>query len=1149
MGLKVIYGRASAGKTEFCFREIEELLAKDGEKELVFIVPDQIAMSEEKAAVKRFGAVGINGIEVFNFRWYYEKLSELEPGRTREELTNVGRAMVIKRILNEKKTELEIYKLAAEKRGFISTVEKTFREFKRYDVHGETLKTLVAEGIRQGKVDEKTKDLAHLFSEYEKKIEGRYLDSDDSLNRLAEILNRKFKEEQRQKIEGKPLPFRRYWIDGFKDFTPQELKVLEAILESGYDLTVTLCTDFLTEKENIRVDDIFATAKRTFCNLEKMAGALGLKPEIVGLSDLDENCDDYGKNCRAKSEQLRFLEKEFFSEIKAPYTGESKDIEIFEAKEIWNEIDYIARKIVKLCREEGYKYNEISVVTGDLENYSRFLENVFKLYDIPIFLDEKKKIANHPLITVVTGVFSVFETNWSYESVFRLLKSGYWGMTPNEVDVLENFCLKYGIKGELLRSNNRWAMIMKQMEARKDVRENLQQIQNLRTLAVTDLDEFYGSWKGKKKGKELVAAFYSFLEDSGVLERVVSETEEFINNGDENGAALQEKTWGGLLNIFEQISEIIGDELIELSEFGELLELGFMELGAGMAPVSVDQVLVGDLDRSRHHKVKALFVMGMNEDTFPASIPKTAIINDNERKYLEEKGCRLAPDTTSAIFEKEYLVYRTFSAPEEKLFLSYPVADLSGGAKRPARAIKELRVLFKEMVFFSELTSAEAPMDLVSKPGPTLGKIFDTLSERKPLSKELSEAMNWFEKNSEWKNRGELLKSALSYTTQTEGVNGDALKIMAGGDLFSSISKLEAYGKCPFSWFVEGALRAKDREIFQLNMMDIGNFIHEILYDTITTASSMGKTIGEISDADLEAISEKIFLKKSEEGIMASKGRYKYLSSRIHRVAKRSLKMINEHFRRSQFKNYGNELEFGNNSRIGEAGIRMSDGSFLRLRGRIDRLDVFQQNSLAYCRIVDYKTGNKALSMSDVYYGLELQLLGYMNSLVKNGVEGLDKILKPAAAMYLRLDEPLLEGEKDANPEDVEKAILKRLRMSGVAINDSEIFLALDNFAESKESSMDISERKGLVSEEQMASLCSFAERKIKESGEQIKKGYIKAEPICREGEYHCIYCRYRSVCKFDEEIEGNRGRLIRKLPDGVALEKILKAEEEQKNG
>ena len=282
---------------------------------------------------------------------------------------------------------------------------------------------------------------------------------------------------------------------------------------------------------------------------------------------------------------------------------------------------------------------------------------------------------------------------------------------------------------------------------------------------------------------------------------------------------------------------------------------------------------------------------------------------------------------------------------------------------------------------------------------------------------------------------------------------------------------------------------------------------------------------------------------------MATKGRYKYLSGRIKKVAKRSLKMINEHFRRSKFVNFGNELEFGNLSSIGEAGIRLSDGSFLRLRGRIDRLDIYRKDSFAYCRIVDYKTGKKTMSMSDVYNGLELQLLGYMNSLMKNGLENVDLPIKPAASLYYRLDEPMVKGSKDSEPEDIEKIILKELRMSGLAVDEPDVYSALDEKVDSKDCSMDINAKKGLVSEEQMEKLCNFAEEKIKESGENIKAGRIMSEPICKEGVYNCELCGFLSICKFDMALEGNKGKLIRKLPDSVALIKIMERMEDSKDG
>jgi len=884
--------------------------------------------------------------------------------------------------------------------------------------------------------------------------------------------------------------------------------------------------------------DIFATAKKTYVRLAELSKEKGI--ELIHVELKAE-----GKKATGHVPQLDFLEREFFStdfHVRRPkYLGTPEGIRIFEAKELWTELDHAARQIIKLCREEGYRFNEISVVTGDIESYGRFLENVFKQYEIPIFLDERKKIAHHPLLTAISSIFDIQKTNWTYESFFRLLKSGYWGLAAEEVDVLENFCLKYGVKGDYLKTDRSWGALLERLKERKKAEEDLALINNLRSIAVEPLQEYYR--KDRLSGRRMAEAFYHFIDEVGIPEKLLEETERFLAEGDENSVNLQERMWSGILNILEQIAEISGDEAMTIGEFGELVHIGFQELGAGMAPAAVDQVLVGDLDRSRHHKVRALFVLGVNEETFPAVVPKFGIISDRERRFLEEKGCRLAPDTTAAIFEKEYLVYRTFSAPTEKLFLSYPAADLSGGAKRPARVIKELRECFPGLPFMSEIYEDEPQLDYLSMPVPTMNKLFGTLVEGKQLNKLEISAMAWFETKPEWRDAAKQLQEANDYTTASRGITGEALKLMAGGDLYSSVSRLEAYQKCPFSWFVEGALRAKDREVFQLNLMDIGNFIHELVYETITTAASMGKTMGQIGDEELEAIEEKLFQLKCEEGVMTSKGRYRYISNRLNRVAKRSLRMVNDHFRKSRFTNFGNELDFGSDSKLGDAGIRLSDGSMLRLKGRIDRLDLYQKGENAYCRIVDYKTGNKIMSLADVYHGLELQLLGYMNCISGNGLQGVGTNILPGAVLYFHLDDPMIKGKKGATAEEIEKEKRKQLRMSGLATSEEEVYLALDCDALTRESSMDISERKGLVTPEEFGILCDYARKKIRNCGEGIKAGDVSVSPICRDGEFACIYCRFKSICKFDPALPGNEGRLIRKMSDKVALERILREE------
>ncbi len=1110
--MRVIIGTAGTGKTNLCFEEIDGNLKlhEYGEttKSLIYIVPDQISLSSELTAIEYFGALGLNGVEVFSFQWYYERLRESKNGRYKEAISEVGRVLIIDKILRKNVEKLNILKGASEKRGFISSVEKTFREFKRYDIKVETFINELTVGFAEGLIEERTLELAKLFQEYDKYITSEITDDDDNLNRLADYI----KAFENNTDSDKPS----FWIDGFKDFTPQELKVIESMENVGCNVTVTLCTDFVCDFDNILPEDTFVAAKKTFCRLENISEMNGKKIEILKVDGISKSV--------------------------------SKKTEIYEAREVWDELDWLARKIITLVRDESHKFNEIAVVTGDLETYSRFLENVFKLYEIPVFVDLKKKIVAHPILSIISSLFKIYESKWSYDSVFKYLKSGFiagesenYDITIDELDAFENFCLKFGLTGYYFSEDKYWEKGLERTSYNKKVNlDEITEMNRIRELVISPLKKLFEYSKGEKKCNDLGSVFFDFVDEIKLSEKMAEEASLLNLKGEVSLATLQEKIWVSFTEIVNEMVLISGDDLISFELFGELLMLGLEQMSPGMAPSTVDQVIVGDLDRSRHHKIKSLFIIGTNEGVFPTPISDSGLINDREREFLEKIGFRLAPDSKSGTFEREFLIYQCINAPSENIFVSYSLGDLNGSGKRPAKLVNELKLENTEVLFTSGVYEREKNIDEISSPQATLSKISARIKD-KVVSTELMLSKEWFNSSEKYRDVLYELEEASEYKTNSLGISGDALKLMSGGDFLTSISRLESYNKCPFSWFISSALSAKDREVFKLDMINVGNILHEIIYVTMSEIIKMGKKPGELSDEEVTKITEKICDKISEEGILAAKSKYKYLAGRIKKVAKRASKLINKHFKSSKFKNIGNELDFGTGTKLGEATMKLSDGTHLKIRGRIDRLDIYEKDGFKYARIVDYKTGRKEMKFSDVYYGTELQLFGYMDCIKIN-----DEI-KPGAALYFRLDEPLLNLGKITEFEEVEKEITKKLKMSGVALDDMDILSALDeNFENKTESSMDITDVKGTLALNDFNRVCEFVREKLISEVESIKRGEISAKPILADKDIACTNCGYLSICKFDTSIMGNEYNYLKTISQGEALENMLEIPKEK---
>lgn len=1138
MSLRIVYGRAGSGKTRYCLDGIKKSLDREAGKALVLIVPEQFSLQGERNLLKTIGAGGILRAEVLSFRRLAYRVFNEVGGTVHSHINNAGKSMMLYRIMDSLRDELKVFAGAARQKGFAGTISKMIAEFKRYDISPDKIINAAYELEPTESLKFKLDDLGLIYSQYENAIYNRYLDSDDDLTRLYEKLDKS------KQYNGAEI-----WIDEFSGFTPQEYKVIRKLMEKAERVTISLCTDHLEEGGGFSNSLIFAPVVNTAEKLKTIAKQLNIKVEESVKLGYECGSDGGEKGRFGSNNELRHLEQNLFTYPYRKYVSASGNISIFAAANMFTEVEAAAREIIKLCRDKGMRYRDIALTCRDLDKYGSVISVILNEYGIPHFVDKKREITGHPLVALILSAMDIFRSNWSYESVFRYIKSGLSNLDAQNADLLENFVLSYGIRG------NRWL--------RKDLWEahtaggnddsalagyelhSMKCIIDAREMLTAPLIAFHSKTRGRRTAAEICTALYELLLELEIPQRIDSRIQSFQKMGDLEKANEYSQVWNIAMEVFTQVVEVSGDDLIGLSRFCEILAAGFEEYSIGLIPPALDQVLVGSVDRSKSHEIKALFILGVNEGTFPASISEEGILSDTERSVLGRRGMELAKDSKNKLIDERFLAYSALSSPSELLKLSYPAADRDGRALRPSRLISDIKRIFPDIREYSDITGVDpdiSEMDMLTSPGPAFNDMIAAL--RKAMEGEAIEECfrylySWFEHSDAWKQKCSSIIPGLSYSNQPGKLNNLKAMNLYRNPLRTSVSRLEAYSSCPFSYYVKFGLKAQERRISRLEPVDVGSFMHNILDEFSRSLVSLNKSWRSL---DREWCTEQIskivdeMLEKVSGAIFNSSRRYAYLSSRLKRIVIKAVLLIAEHMKRSGFEPIGYEVEFAEGGKYPPIMLELPSGIKMSLTGRIDRIDAMTNENGTYLRIVDYKSGNKALKLSDVYYGLQLQLLTYMDAVLEdtNGVG-----LLPGGVLYFRLDDPIVSGDRNSTEEDIEKAVMKQLKMKGLLLADVRLIKEMDRQIDgdsliipARLNKGDVLGRSSAATLEQFGVLRTHIKKTLSAIGDEIIEGNVAVSPYKKRTGSACIYCSYSSVCQFDPTVRENSYRFLNDIKD-----------------
>ena len=1018
--------------------------------------------------------------------------------------------MIIYNLLDQNKKNL---KFLGNPDKNLDVVSRTITEFKKHNITPE-----VIDGI-EGKIQDneylklKLEEIKNILKLYQEKIQSEYLDESDSLTLLAENLSKTdmFNDSN-------------IYIDEFSGFTTQEYNIIEELMKKAKQVTVNICTDDL-DLENIDEGDLFFSNKITASKLLKRAKKANCKVDEPIL---------FIDNKRNEAKEISFLEKSLYGN--GIYKEKVENIKIFLAKSPYSEVEHVAKEILKLIRNNDYRYRDIAVVAGNMESYIQDVNVVFRKYNIPVFIDEKKDINQNIFLKFVIALMNILSTNFSNDAMFSYLKLGLLDIDEDDIFELENYCGKWGIRG------SKWYKEDFSYEAINDKQEKLNDI---RKKIVNPILNFKTELSREKTGKDITFALYRFIEENHIQEKIIEKADK-LESENKIELSLEYRASISLFwNVLDEIVNAFESDKMSFEKYTKILQIGLSGTEFGKIPSTMDQVIFGNLDRSKTHNIKALFVIGMNDGVIPAKALNEGFLNDNDREILKDNDIEVAKTTIEQLYENRFLIYKTFSMPQNKIYFSYPVSDKEGKATRKSILISRLKKIFPEIQEKSDLINSE--FEVTNR----VATLDDAIDEYKKMiddnikDDKIEDVISWYYYND--KSRLEKILSATMYTNKAQDIDEKNIKKLYGKKLKTSVSRLEQYRKCPFSFHLKYGLKLKEKDEFKIKTIDTGNFMHDVIdtfFRRIDEENLDLKTISieEIKQIVYEIIEEKLNMSKNY--IFTSNAKFRIMTKQLKQVVLESIYYIVEQLKYSKFKVLGHELEFKEKSDFKPIYIDLEDGHSVEIIGKIDRVDIAEGENGKLIRIIDYKSSVKDIDLNQVVSGIQIQLLTYMDALTENTEAD------PAGVLYFNLINSIVKSDKNLSDEEIEKQIKKNFKMKGLIVADIDIVKMMDSKVDKGQYSEylpiyldkegNISKAKSSVLEkDKFEKLQKYIKRLIKDISNEILKGKIDIKPYYLNKKNPCEYCEYKSICNFDINMKGNSYNYINSNKVNKILDEI----------
>ena len=1143
MSLRFYFGPSGSGKSHRIYEEIMQRAAEDPGKNFLIIVPDQFTMQTQKDLVMRSDRSGILNIDVLSFGRLSHRILEEVGTKEMPVLDDTGKSLVLQKIAADLKEQLPAMGSLLHKQGYIHEVKSAISEFMQYGISTQDMDKLIASAEKRGALAMKLRDLKTLYGGFRDYIRDHFITTEETLDVLRRSL-----------VKSKILQDSVVVFDGFTGFTPIQNRLIQELMRVCEETIVTVTIG--AEEDPYKMDGeqkLFHLSKKTVADLVKLAA----EAEVTRGEDVFVKG---GPNRFDEAPALNYLEQNLFRYQYEPYTEKQQEIHMYEAISPREEVHQTALYIRHLIREQGFNYRDIAVVIGDLEGYASYVETEFGQLEIPCFIDRTRGIVLNPMIEYIKSALQLYIKDFSYDTVFHFLRSGMADISREEIDELENYVIRTGARGYRTYSRlftRRTEEMQGDMQTGGEAAEEmLEHLNRIRQQFVDAVEILHMAPRAKAGG--YVDHLYDFLEQNQVQQKLLNYQQQFEQEGDLSRAKEYAQIYRLVMDLLDQIYELLGEEEISRQEFSDILDAGFGEITVGTIPQNVDRIVVGDMERTRLNQVKVLFFLGVNDGNIPRNASKGGIISDMDREFLIESGTEMAPSPRQQMYIQRLYLYLNMTKPSKLLYLSYAKMNGEGKGIRPSYLIDTVHKLFPQLVVEypqnrSRLEQIEGRQEGARYLAEDLREYVEgTLPEEERQDFYLM--YRAYEEDTSGRDR---LTRAAFRRYQESGLSRIVAGALYGRQLENSVSRLETYAACACRHFLQYGLSLREREEFGFEVSDMGNIYHVVLENFAGKLAESNRTWWDFSEEFAEeAVKEAVeaYAATYGETVLYSSARNEYAITRMSRILTRTVLTLQQHLKQGSFQPDDYELSFRFAEDLDSIHVDLSEEEKMHLQGRIDRIDVSEDAEHVYVKVIDYKSGNKKFDLAALYYGLQLQLVVYMNAAMElEGRKHPDKEIVPAALLYYHIDDPAIETPVELSDEQINEQILAKLRMNGVVNSDPEVVERLDRYMQDKSMVIPVEKKKdgsfsarsGILSREEMQLVSSYVDAKIRDIGREILDGKITANPYEKGNEEACTYCAYKKVCGFDGSIPGYEKRQLEELDKQTLMQRMQETVEE----
>lgn len=1103
MSLQFIFGPSGSGKSYYLYQKIIEESVRYPEENYIVLVPEQFTMQTQKDLVEKHPSRCIMNIDVLSFGRLAYRVFEETGGGDLPVLDDEGKNLILRKIAGDYEDELFVLKGNMKKPGFISEVKSVISEFTQYDIGGAELDHMMEAAGEGCGLYYKLKDIAVLYQGFTEYLKKKYITKEE----LLDVLSREIPGSEFLKSSTVVL-------DGFTGFTPVQNRLLRELMLHAKRVIVTVLMD---ERENPYAYrhpyQLFALSKHMVTSLTEIA-----KKERVRIEE--PVCLYGGTPYRfRKNEVFAFLEHHLFRSGKETYKKEQDIIGLHAARNPREESFCAAGEIRRLIREENYRYRDIGIIVSNMEVYGDYLKEASQEYDIPVFMDHKRSILLNSFVEYIRSLLNMAEQNFTCESVFRFLRTGLSGISYEDVCKMENYVTGTGIKG-YKRWQEAWIRRLRGMKE-----EELSRLNHCRVQFVEKIDELVFVLKQRKKTvKDITIAVYQFMVKEELQKRLKIQEEKFQAAGEFALAKEYAQIYRILIELFEKFVELLGDEPVSLSEYCKLLDAGLAEARVGVIPPGVDQVVAGDVKRTRLKDIKVLFFLGANDVYLPGTLLRTGLLTERDREQFQKERLALSPGGKEEAYIQKFYLYMNLTRPSKKLEIYYSKVSSDGKSMRSSYLVQELKKLYPLLSVQDEEEKEFSSRELTEHMG--IDVLLQGFQSPAGMDKQWQELYSWYLKSPKWREKIEKLLLAGYYSRPTDGLSQAVARKLYGESFEDSITRIERFSACAFAHFLTYGLGLRERQEYEFQAVDMGNVCHSALEKFSCKAEEAGLLWTALSEEQRD-----MFIEESVEeaitdygnSVLYSSSRNEYMIVRIKRLLARTVWALTEQLKAGDFIPSAYELRFGN--------------------GKIDRIDTCEDGERLYVKVLDYKTGGTAFDVTALYHGLQLQLMVYMDAALRDQKRRHpEKEVVPAGVFYYRIQDPLVE--KKEGTADTRQDILRELKPDGIINLKDEVVFHLDRQMTGESLAVplkfnkngSLSKSSKAVPEEEFQIMMHHAVKKIQKTHREILKGNTDALPYRKGQESGCDFCGYRHICGFDSRIPGFHYRDIGKMSREEAI-------------